>query len=116
MATLERCESGGVICVQRGDTADLIFNLVDSAGVAFDGTGRSYLLSVNSLEDPPDNTTQLFQSTGTVATSVVTFPIIVADVLTVFEAFYDIQETDGSGKILTIDKGTFETRMDITKP
>lgn len=116
MATLlDRCVTGGVLCVYRGSTASLIFNLTDAAGVAFDGTGRTYLLSVDEKEEPTDALTLKFTSAGAVATTVVTFPILTADVATVFAGFYEIRETDSGGLILTIDKGSFEIRQNIAK-
>lgn len=115
MSVLNRCVSGGKICIHRGDTSPLIYDLVDSDGIAFSGAGRTYRLSVTSLEDPPDATTLIFQSDAINIGFSIEFPLITGDVANLLEAFYDIQETDGSGNPLTIDKGSFEIRQDNTK-
>ena len=112
---LKRCLEAGEICVYRGDTSKLIFNLKDSAGVAFDGTTRTYLLSVNSLESPPDGSTQLFQIAGVVATTQVSFQPTSGNVAAIISAFFDIQETAADGTVLTIARGAFSILQDITK-
>jgi len=112
---LKRCLDAGDICIYRGDTAKLIFNLKDSTGAAFDGTGRTYLLSVNSLEEPPDGTTQIFQVAGVVATTQVSFTPTTPNVANVISAFFDIQETAADATILTIAKGAFLILQDVTK-
>ena len=115
MSQLNRCDSGGLICIHRGDDSPLIYDLTDSDDEPLVGSGRTYRLSVTSIEDPPDATTLIFQSDATVTTTVLTFPFIADDVVNLLDAYYDIQETDGVGKILTIDKGVFEVQQDNTK-
>ncbi len=114
MADLNRCVTDSEICIYRGDTSPLIYDLVDAAGNPFDGTGRTYVLTVSDESEPADATPQRFDIVGVVATTRVTFTPLLADVAAVFFAFFDIQETSGAA-ILTIGKGTFQTFQDITK-
>jgi len=103
----------------RGDTAADRISVQDTAGVAIDVTGFSFILSVNSLERPPTNSTELYTLAGTIldaAGGVVEF------VPTVGNAdqkpatyFFDIQMTDDIGRIKTIDSGKYIYVQDKTK-
>ena len=113
--TLSRCPVAIDLCITRGDTAPFGFEIVDSAGSPVDLTGKSYLFTVNTLEDPPDATTQVMQITGSVSSNVVSINMSTTEADQLGELFYDLQETDGSGAIFTLAKGKMEFKQDITK-
>lgn len=107
------------ICRTRGD--DRPFSIVLkqlSDGTVIDITGRTYILTVNSEDEPVDDTNQKFQLAGVVAVGTdgrVTFsPDVPARDLVVGEYFFDIQET-ATGTIKTIAKGQWDVLQDITK-
>ncbi len=104
---------------KRGDTAADNVTIQDSAGVAIDITGFSFILTVNSIENPPDNTTELYSIVGTIlvaASGTVEFVPTVGDADQVpAEYFYDIQMTDAASRIKTIEKGKYTYIQDITK-
>ena len=104
---------------KRGDTAADVFTLTDSAGAALNITGFSFLLSVSSLENPPDSTNQLYQLTGAIIDAtggIVEFTPSAANADQDPEVyFYDVQMTDGASRIKTIEKGKYEYEQDITK-
>lgn len=105
----------------RGDSNSVVVTVTDSLGNKVDVS--AYLgaaLTVNSLYDPPDATTQLFTSAGDVATDgaqgTVTFPVTTGNTdVTPGTYYYDIQLTDATGKIETIVKSKFIIEQDITK-
>jgi len=103
----------------RGDTAADLINLQDSAGAALDVTGFSFVLTVNSIENPPDNTTELYNIAGTILDApggVVEFVPLIGDVDQKYATYYfDIQMTDDVGRIKTIDKGEYTYSQDISK-
>ncbi len=104
---------------KRGDTAADVFTLTDSAGAALDITSFSFLLTVGSLEDPPDANSQLYQLTGTILDAlngVVEFVPSAANADQDPETyFYDVQMTDAAARIKTIEKGEYIYEQDITK-
>lgn len=107
------------ICRTRGDTFPFDIFLKDAAGVAIDVTGSTFLLSVNTLSDPPDISTQLFQLVGAIVApgtnGQVRFTPTTPDAnQTPGTYFYDIQWTAGSS-IRTILRGEWEVEQDITK-
>lgn len=103
----------------RGDTVPDQVTVKNSDGTVKDITGYTFLLSVNTLRNPPDATTQLFQLTGTVAVGtdgVVTFPItsMQAD-QAINKFYYDVEMTDTGGKKKTILKDSYTFVQDISK-
>ena len=117
--TLNVCPIALDFCISRGDTTPWTFTIQDSDGVAVDITGFSYLLTVDPSDVPIDALNNLFQLTGTLITplsGIVQFEMsaVQAD-QTPSEYFYDLQQTDGTGKIRTITKGIFEFIQDVTK-
>jgi len=107
------------IAVTRGDTLAFTFAVKDSAGAAQNITGFSFLLTVDPNEDPTTSVANLFQLSGTITDApggIVSFSMssLQAD-QTPNVYYYDVQMTDGGGKIRTIAKGKFEFRQDITK-
>lgn len=107
------------LCRTRGDTRSWTYILKDSAGVAIDITGRTYLLSVDTREEPDDASTQLFQLTGVVPLGtdgkvIFTLSALQAD-QTPNEYYYDVQETAVDTTLKTIIKSTYTVSQDITK-
>ena len=118
MAILNRCPEALEICVTRGDSDPLVFDLQNADGTPFDATGYSYLLTVNTEADPLDATNQSFQVAGGVGgtgNAQVSFPVAAIQNDPIAFLFADIQETAPGGEILTLAKGTYEIRQDITK-
>jgi len=119
MSELDLCPIEVSICRARGDTFPWTFTILDSAGAAVDITGFSFLLTVDPQEDPPDATGNLFQLVGTIplgTDGVVRFSMTALEAdQEPNEYFFDLQMTDGTGKIRTIAKGPFEFHQDITK-
>lgn len=107
------------ISMYRGDSYPITFTLKDSAGSTIDLTGCSLLMTVDQLENPPDDTTKLFDVTGALSddptTGVVMFTPTSANTATIGSYFYDVQLTDAYGNIRTVAKNTFTVSQDITK-
>jgi hypothetical protein len=106
---------------KRGDTAPdvlLVLNPEDPT-LPLDVTGFSYKLTINSLKSPPDDTTQLLQVNGTVVNGPLgrvefAWTAPQADQVP-GKYWYDIQQTDGAGRIKTIAKNRYIVYQDITK-
>lgn len=109
----------GTITRYRGDTAADEFTIQDEAGQPVNITSCSFILSVNTLKNPPDGTTELFRVTGTILDApngVVEFtPSSLQANQSPGKYFYDVQMTDAGGRIRTIDKGLYKFLQDITK-
>lgn len=110
--------TGPAVCYTRGDSSPVQFTLKDSNGDVVDITGRTYIMTVDTLEDPGDALTNVFSSVGTLVDAPngrVDFPVTdVQSDQTPSEYFYDIQQTTTGAK-KTIAKGTFTVEQDITK-
>jgi hypothetical protein len=107
--------SGRPIRRVRGDTAPDQITIDD-----IDITGFSYTLTVDTLRNPEDETTQLVQITGTIVETgppaIVSFPWTAeqADQES-GDCWYDIEQIDSSGKLKTIAKNKYSFDQDITK-
>jgi hypothetical protein len=103
----------------RGDTAADEISVQTSAGAAVDVTGFTFVLTVNSLENPPDATSELYNIVGTIlvpAAGTVEFvPTALNADQKPADYWYDIQMTDDVGRIKTIAKGMYTYTQDITK-
>jgi hypothetical protein len=105
---------------KRGDTAPDVLLVMDpnNPTLPLNITGFSYLLTLNTLKSPPDDTTQLAQIAGTVngiggrVEFLWTAPQ--AD-QAVGKYWYDIQQTDSAGRIKTLAKNKYTFFQDITK-
>lgn len=79
--------------------------------------GCSFLLTLNSLKEPIDTTTQVYQITGQVVPlegKVLCAPTAEqADRIGKF--YFDLQMTDATGKVRTVLSGTYIYKQDITK-
>jgi hypothetical protein len=102
----------------RGDTAPDQFTITRD-GVAVDITGYAFKLTVNSNDDPTDTADQLYSLTGSItdaAAGYVEFaPTAMEADQTPGEYYYDVQQTDDLGAILTVAKGRYRYKQDITK-
>lgn len=124
MASCDTDLAGACIARKRGDTApDKIFvKDPDDPTLPLDITGFSYILTVNTEQDPDPAVpigTQLVSIAGTITDAingVVEFLWTPGDAdQAVDDYFYDIQQMDVSGKLLTIAKNQYKFQQDITK-
>ncbi len=103
----------------RGDTAADEWTITNAAGVVIDLAGFSFVLSVNSLENPPDNVTELYNIVGAITDAVngvVEFaPTLGNADQKPADYYYDVQMVDTGGRIKTIDKGKYTYTQDISK-
>ena len=104
----------------RGDTAADEFRIRnESTGAALDISGYTFVLTVSTLENPPDSTAELYSIVGAItdaANGVVEFAPSAAQAdqkPTTY--YYDVQMTTAGGKIKTIAKGKYIYTQDITK-
>ena len=101
----------------RGDTYR-IRRTVKAAGVVVDITDWTFLLTINMVAKPADETDQVAQIAGVIfdaAGGIVDFTPLTADVADAGSFFYDIESVDDSGAVTTLDKGGFILLQDITK-
>jgi hypothetical protein len=125
MASCETDRSGICIARKRGDTApDKIFVLDPeiSPVVALDVTGFGFKMTVNTEEDPDPGVpigVELVSIVGSITdgpAGEVEFPWSAGDAdQEPEEYFYDIEQTDTAGKILTIAKERYIFQQDVTK-
>jgi len=105
----------------RGDSYPLELTIKNAATSAvIDITGYSFILTIDSLEKPPDDTTKVFEVTGDLdsdpTTGKVSFtPTALNTDQEPATYFYDVQMTDASSNIRTIAKNKWKMRQDITK-
>lgn len=126
MASCDTDLSGICIARKRGDTApDKIFVTdPENAGAPLDVSGFGFLMTVNTEQDPepvgpPIIGVEIAQLTGAIVDAVggeVDFPWTAGEADQLPETyFYDIQQTDGAGRILTIAKNEYIFQQDISK-
>jgi len=105
------------ILVARGDSPVMPIT-VKSDGVVLDVTGYTFTLTVNSSDDPADDTGALFQINGAVVDGPngrVDFQPSIGDLTQTPDVYnYDIQMV-GGGSTRTILKGQFTIDPDITR-
>ena len=107
----------------RGDSFPIELTIKDKeTKEPVDITGYGFLMTVNTVDNPVDISTQLFQVVGVVDPDQVTnkgkltFTPSVADGNQTPETYYyDVQMTDPAGNIRTIAKYNFKITQDITK-
>lgn len=105
---------------KRGDTyADEFTVKSATTGLPVDITGYSFLLTVDPSPDPIDDTTKIYQLTGTILSPPTAGRVEFAPNATqanqVGNFFYDVQMFDGAGRKRTIDGGQYIYTQDITK-
>ena len=103
----------------RGDTAPDVFAITTaSTGEPTNLTGCSFKLTVNSVKNPVDSTTQAYQLVGEIpdpTTGQVLFSPTEAQADKLGFFYYDVQMTDSYAKIRTLVKGVYCFSQDITK-
>ncbi len=115
---------GVCIARKRGDTApDKLFILdPEVPGSPLDITGFAFQMTVNTEQDPdpgPPIGIELVTIAGTITdgpNGEVEFPWSPANAdQTPDDYFYDVQQTDTAGRILTIAKERYIIQQDVTK-
>lgn len=99
----------------RGDTRALL-RYVKQGGVAVDITSWAFTLTIDTRENPDDDSTKVEAITGTIVSGVggsVSFAF--PDTLAAGVYYYDIQATDASAAVTTLEKGRLTLLQDITK-
>lgn len=104
---------------KRGDTyADELTLTSSSTGLPIDITGYSFLMTLDSRQSPDDETTQVYQVTGSILSGVngrVEFAPTAMQTDRVGDFYYDVQMVDGAGRKRTIVSGKYKYVQDITK-
>lgn len=110
------------ICVTRGDSPIIPFKLTTPAGADIDISGGTFTLTVNTEEDPTDNTNQVFQVTGVLVgggtTGEFTMQPTTANTGALnpdLDYFYDLRMVLASYGDRTIFKGKWLVDQDINK-
>jgi hypothetical protein len=107
------------LCRKRGDSFADEFTIKDKNKVVIDISGFSFLLTVDPSPTPADAANNIFQLTG-VITDAVNGKVEFAPTTTQSDVnpqtyFYDIQQTDGAGRVRTIAEGPYDITQDVTK-
>jgi hypothetical protein len=108
-----------VINRYRFDTYRIHITLTDPiSGAPLNLTSCSAVLTINSLQNPPDNTTQVAQLTGTVTAGAGTIDFPVDPTTSQKPAatyFYDIKLTDATGTERCLVSGEYRLFESVTK-
>lgn len=103
----------------RGDTAADLLTVQNANGTVRNITGFSFVLTVNTLQNPPDVSTQLYALTGTILDApngeVEFVPTAGQADQKAATYYYDIQMTDNVGRIKTIADGKYTYKQDKSK-
>lgn len=103
----------------RGDTTPDTMSLTNSKTRAVVNiTGCTFKMTLSTVPDPVDESTQVYQLTGTIVNAekgVVEFAPTKTQADKVGYFYYDIQMTDTLGRDLTLVKDTYLFIQDITK-
>ena len=86
----------GNIYRKRGDTYPVKLTVQNDAGVPQDITGKTFALTASMIENPPDDSTELFQLTGSItdaAAGEVEFPMSAEQADNVGDFFFDVEMT-----------------------
>jgi len=106
---------------RRGDTDPYQIVVTDADDEPMDITAATFVLAVNSEEEPTDATEppQIFTSVGSIIglaiNGRVDFPISSDDADNVGAYYYEIEMTSAAGKDKTIQGGRFIMTQDIAK-
>ncbi len=112
------------ICWGRADNDPKGFTIKDSAGVAIDVTGFTFVMTVNTSKDPdpvgpPIIGLEQFSVVGVLddpTNGKISFsPLTTETDILPAVYFYDIQQTDAASKIKTLVKGKLTIVQDISK-
>ena len=103
----------------RGDTyADSLIVSNDSAGETANLSGCSLLMTLNTVRNPTDNSTQVYQIVGEIVDAeagIVEFIPTAEQADNVGLFYYDIQMLDAQGIRRTLVKDVYQYIQDITK-
>lgn len=102
---------------KRGDTDPDVF-IVSKNRVPTNLAGCSFKLSVNTLKEPVDTSTEVYQLIGIItdpASGKVSFRPTAEQANQVGYFYYDIQMVDSYGDTQTVVEGTYKYEQDITK-
>lgn len=104
----------------RGDTDPIEFTRANADGSAKDITGFSYRFTVDTRPDPPDTATVVFTIAGVLidaANGELAFlpTAVQTDQTAPKTYYYDVEETSAAGRVLTIAKGEWRLKQDISK-
>lgn len=109
MPVLSLCPASLDIYVRRGDEMPFTTTLYGSTGQPFNLTGYTVNLVVDSLQNPPNTSTQLFTVTGVVTNAsqgVVQFALSSLQAMTAAgRYYYDLVILDGLGHMLRMAEG-----------
>ena len=104
---------------KRGDTYSVKLTITNTAGEVQDISGKTFVLTVASTENPDDATTEMFQLVGTITDAPVgklEFPMSLSQANNVGEFFFDVEmTTTATDERRTVLKGAFMMEQDITK-
>jgi hypothetical protein len=118
MATIEYYSTTPIV-MARGDSYPIIRTVKDKkTKLPMNLTGWTFIMTVDALEDPPDETTNLFEVSGIIdddpLTGMVSFTPNSLQTTPVGEYFYDVEMRKAS-VVRTIAKGKFTIWQDISK-
>lgn len=103
---------------RRGDTYANVMQVKSATtGAVEDVTGRTYVMTIDTRRLPDDNSTQVFQITGSItdaANGVVAFAPSTLQADNSGSYYHDVQQTDGS-EIRTVATGRYTMIQDISK-
>ena len=106
----------GTIARKRGDSKPFCFTILDSADVAVDLSGFTFLLTADPERYPVDATNNYFQLTGTSTTAgKIEYPITTTEADLLVACYFDAQIIDAVGIKTTIASGKIKFTQDITK-
>lgn len=97
---------GNAIFRRRGDTYAIELTVTNQAGVPQNISGKRYVLTANSVENPEDASSELFQLVGEITdyeNGEVEFPMTDEQANHVGHFHYDVEETDDGPWIWTPD-------------
>jgi len=119
MSTFDMSYQATNITRVRGDTFPFAFRVKDSNGTVVPITGYTFKLSVDTREEPDDDTTLLFEIDGVITdgdNGLVQFTLssLQAD-QTPGTYYYDVEQIDLASKTRTILKGEWIVVQDVTK-
>jgi len=106
------------IVYRRGDTCPIPFTVTYAAdGSLVPFAGFTFKMTVDTLKEPPDNTTKVFEVDGVSSgDGKVSFTPIASQTDILGTHYYDCQMIDGTGLIIcTFAKAKIKFKQDITK-
>jgi hypothetical protein len=109
-----------IITRKRGDTyAETIIVVTAGTTTPIDVTGCTFLLTVDPAKAPADNTNNLFDIVGTILDAPAGEVEFAPSALDADQLpgtyYYDIQMTDGAGRVRTVALDKWVVTQDITK-